>query len=472
MENLQYLLNQEKEKNALLLEIINAIPQSVASKDTQGNFTFLNQLFATKYNTIPDNIIGKKDTFVMADTEQDHFLNNDVQDIAQQFDKRSQYQSTHHLNTDNVLHFNSLKTSIKENKSELNIAIMVKHVTEQKLLQDTAENNAKRLKHVLEVSQEGMWDWHTQTDTVLHNSEWERITGVKNSDNSFQEFQHCLFEDDKSRVNKALNALLEFDTPYDIEFRIQRPDGQKIWIWDRGQVIERDANGNALWVVGIMQDVTQAKHAQAKINYMAFYDSLTNIPNRSLLENRLKSALQQAKDSGKGGAVLFIDLDQFKVLNDTHGHQSGDSLLIEVAKRIHKRLKVEDTVARFGGDEFVVVLNNLSNNPVKAALEAESVAADIRQKITQPILIKTNKLLTCIDYKITASIGISLFGNDERDPEQLLQLADLALYQAKENGRDDSIFFNPAMQQKLNYTIVLEKALREAVSNNHFILYF
>ena len=251
-----------------------------------------------------------------------------------------------------------------------------------------------------------------------------------------------------------------------------RPDGKEIWVWDRGQVVERDSKGKALWVVGIMQDVTQAKHDQAKINFMAFYDALTHMPNRSLLEDRLKQAMEHTKRSGLGGAVLFIDLDQFKALNDSYGHQSGDQLLIAVSKRIHKLLKAEDTVARFGGDEFVVILNDLDANSVNAALKAEVIAEEIRKNISLPVAIKASNLSTLIDYKITASIGISLFNKEVKDANQLLQLADLALYQAKANGRDDCVFFDPIMQKELSYTLELEKDLKAAIDEEHFVLHY
>lgn len=472
MEELQNLLDEEREKTALLLDIINTIPEPIFAKNWQGNFIFANKALAKLYNTTPEVMVGKEDTFFTGNKAQGQFFKENVQGVMRRFEAEHVYEDSTDAKTGDILHFQSLKIPFKNNKEELNIVVIAKDITEITALKNTAETSAKRLKHVLEVSGEGMWDWHTQTNEVFHNSEWERITGVNHSENSFDEFQQCLLDADKLRVNQALTALMEHDTPYDIEFRMVRPDGKEIWVWDRGQVVERDSEGKALWIVGIMQDVTQAKHDQAKINFMAFYDALTHMPNRSLLEDRLKQAIEHTKRSGLGGAVLFIDLDQFKALNDSHGHQAGDQLLIAVSKRIHHLLKAEDTLARFGGDEFVVVLNDLDANPVSAALKAEISAEQIRKEISLPTTIKVSKLSTLIDYKITASIGISLFDKETKDSSQLLQLADLALYQAKANGRDDCVFFDPIMQKELSDTLELEKELKMAIENEHFVLHY
>lgn len=472
MEELHYLLNKEKEKNALLLDIVNAIPEPILAKNWQGNFIFVNNALAKLYNTSPESMIGKEDSFFTGNKEQGQFFKENIQGIMCRFKPEEVYEHSTDAKTKEVLHFHSLKVPFKNNKNELNIVVIAKDITEIMSLKNIAEKNEKRLKNILEVSGEGMWDWHPQTNEVFHNSRWEEITGVERSDHSFEEFQNCLFAEDRQRVNQALHALMADNVPYSIEFRMTRPDGTEIWIWDRGQVIERNNKGEALWIVGIMQDVTQTKHDQEKINFMAFYDPLTQLPNRTLLDDRMQQAIQRTKRSGKEGALLFIDLDQFKALNDTHGHQSGDDLLIQVAKRIHKTLRAEDTVARFGGDEFVIILNDLDENPVHAALKAEGIAKEIRHQIAQPIFIKTSKSSTLTEYRITASVGITLFNKNLQNPEQLLQLADLALYEAKAKGRDDCVFFDPAMQTVLSDNIDLEKELRASIEGEGFVLYY
>jgi len=472
VKNLQALLDAEKEKNALLLDIINAIPDPIFAKNWDGNFIFVNKKLAELYNTTPETMIGKEDSHFTGNIEQAKFFKENVQAIMKRFETEEVFEQSTDAKTGQIRHFHSLKLPFRNNAKELNIAVIAKDVTELTSLKNVAEASAKRLKYVLEVSGEGLWDWHPQSNQVLHNSEWERITGIERSDNSFAEFQNCLFPEDRPRVNERLTALKEKNTPYDIEFRMRRPDGKEIWIWDRGQVVERDSNGNPVWIVGIMLDVTKSKQDQAKINFMAFYDALTLMPNRSLLEDRLKQAMEHAKRSEMVGALLFIDLDQFKTLNDTHGHQSGDDLLIQVANRIHKILKPDDTLARFGGDEFVVILNDLDDNEINAAHKAELKAIEIRQHISQPIFVKTNHRLVKTEFQITASIGVTLFDKHCQDTQTLLQLSDLALYQAKAKGRDNCVFYDPKMQQELTQTMVLETELRAAIAQQSFMLYY
>lgn len=472
MKNLQKLLDAEREKNALLLDVINAIPEPIFAKDWQGNFVFVNNKLAQLYNTKPEDMIGKEDSYFTGNNEQAAFFKKNVQDIMRRFEAEEVFENSTDAKTGAICHFHSIKLPFKNSADELNIAVITKDVTELTILKNEAEASAKRLNHVLEVSGEGMWDWHPKTGQVLHNLQWKRITGIERSDNSFAEFQNCLLEEDRARVNERLDALVNHDTPYDIEYRMKRPNGEEIWIWDRGKVVERDANGNPVWIVGIMLDVTKSKRDQAKIKFMAFYDALTHMPNRALLEDRLKQALVHAKRSERVGALLFIDLDHFKSLNDTHGHQSGDDLLIEVANRIAKILKPDDTLARFGGDEFVVILNDLDRHEISAAHKAELKAIEIRQLIAQPIYVKTSQRAMRTEYQISASVGVTLFDKHRQDPQKLLQLSDLALYQAKAKGRDSCVFYDPIMQQELTETMVLERELRAAIAEQNFILYY
>jgi len=316
-----------------------------------------------------------------------------------------------------------------------------------------------------------MWDWNTQTNDVYHNKMWETITGVIDRENSFEEFQSCIFKDDKAKVNKAIQKLLEENIPYSIEYRMIRPsDKKQIWIWDRGIVLEHNDKGEPLWVVGIIQDITDKILNQKKIESLAFYDVLTQLPNRALLQDRMTQVIENFKRSQVYGAVLFLDLDKFKQLNDTYGHQAGDSLLIEVAQRIQSILRVEDTVSRFGGDEFVVLIKTLNSDLLKASKIAENIANNIRETVSTPYSLSINE--KSINYNISVSIGIALIDSVDLDADELLQLADVALYKAKENGRNNCVIFDPKMQEQLSYITKVEKALRLAIKQDDFVLYY
>ena len=212
-------------------------------------------------------------------------------------------------------------------------------------------------------------------------------------------------------------------------------------------------------VVLIQEDVTERILAEQEIRNLAYFDHLTQLPNRRLLMDRLGQALIASQRSGAFGAVFLLDLDQFKALNDTHGHALGDRLLIEVAQRLQAGVRGGDTVARLGGDEYVLVMEDLGTREVTAANEAERLAEKIRGLLNQP-----HALPGCrTHYQSSASIGLTLFRGQDTQPEALLQQADVALYQAKGAGGNAIRFFNPAMQSAIDARLALAAALRSGL---------
>ena len=225
-------------------------------------------------------------------------------------------------------------------------------------------------------------------------------------------------------------------------------------------------DGTLTHYVGSFFDITGRKKAEEEIKRLAFFDSLTNLPNRRLLLDRLQHALAASARSGRHGAIMFIDLDNFKVINDTKGHDYGDLLLVEIAQRLQSCVREGDTVARFGGDEFVVMLEGLGMRAEHAVAHAEEVAEKIRATINRPCLIKECELHSA------ASIGISLFVDHQTKAEALLKHADIAMYQAKGAGRNAVRFFDPDMQDILEARITMESDLRRALAEQQFSLYY
>ena len=213
-------------------------------------------------------------------------------------------------------------------------------------------------------------------------------------------------------------------------------------------------------------DIARRKEAEDKIEHLAFYDPLTGLPNRRLMQDRLQHSFAAASRHHQQGALLFIDLDHFKVLNDTKGHNLGDSLLRTVAERLQACVREGDTVARLGGDEFVIILENLSENPEQAAAQAEAVGDKILEALDQPYTI------TGDEYHCTASIGISLFQKQEATVEELIRRADTAMYEAKNSGRNTLRFYDPAMQAALEARMQLETDLRHALTAGQFKLFY
>ena len=470
-DDIQKKLEEALDKNKFLLGIINAIPEPIFVKNWHGKFVFSNEYLAGFYKTTPEFLIGKDDSYFTHNIEQAKRFTDSVQSIIKSKKTQTVYEKATDSNSGITHNFHSVKTPFINSKGEDNVVVIATNITDLIALKNRSEKNEKRLSGVLGVSREGMWDWNTQTNDVFHNKMWETITGVIDCENSFEEFQSCIFEDDKNKVNEALKKMLEENIPYNIEYRmIRRSDQKQIWIWDRGIVLEHNEQGDPLWVVGIIQDITDKIINQKKIESLAFYDVLTQLPNRALLQDRMTQVVENFKRSQVHGAVLFLDLDRFKQLNDTYGHQAGDSLLIEVAQRIQSVLRIEDTVSRFGGDEFVVLIRTLNSDLLKASKLAENIANNIRETINAPYSLCING--KTIHYSISASIGIALIDSVDLDADELLQLADVALYKAKENGRNNCVIFDPEMQQKLNHITKLEKALRQSIKQDDFILYY
>lgn len=225
-------------------------------------------------------------------------------------------------------------------------------------------------------------------------------------------------------------------------------------------------DGKMVRYVGTFSDITHNKEAEAEIHRLAYYDALTGLPNRRLLYDRLGQALAASKRRGHHGAVLFLDLDNFKILNDTRGHDVGDLMLVEVARRLGDAMREGDTIARLGGDEFVVLLEDLSQDEREAVIQAGLVGEKIHE-ITQ-----ASYLIRDIEYTGTTSIGISLFCGNEVSVDDLMKHADLAMYQAKKDGRNSLRFFDPAIQAALSEYSTLEGQLRHALERQQLQLHY
>ena len=218
--------------------------------------------------------------------------------------------------------------------------------------------------------------------------------------------------------------------------------------------------------VGVIRDITLRRQQEEEIQRLAFYDPLTQLPNRRLLLDRLKQALKTSARSGQRGALMFLDLDHFKLLNDTLGHDLGDALLKQVATRLKTCVREGDTVARLGGDEFVVLLEGLSPASAESAADAESVANKILSALNQPYTLRWHH------HENTPSIGIVVFQGDQECSEDLLKMADLAMYQAKASGRNTARFFDPAMQATVSAHALLEQDMRRGLARQEFMLLY
>lgn len=265
---------------------------------------------------------------------------------------------------------------------------------------------------------------------------------------------------------RRVKALLKQGQSVRTELINYKKNGEEIWLEMDILPIANNAGIFTHWVA-VERDITERKAAESRIQHLAFYDILTNLPNRLLLMDRLEQALLNGMRLHRSGALLFLDLDNFKTLNDTHGHDFGDMLLEQVAQRLLNSVRITDTVARLGGDEFVVVLENLSEQSSEAAQEASLVADKILLALNQPFK------LSGYEHYSSCSIGLALFCTEQlATVEELLKRADLAMYEAKAAGRNTFRFFDPAMQALISQRAAMEEDLRQALRRDEMRLYY
>ena len=242
-------------------------------------------------------------------------------------------------------------------------------------------------------------------------------------------------------------------------------DGHLYWV-DTTVAPFFGEDGKPISYISIRTDISKRKAAEERSNYLAFYDELTELPNRRLLLDRLRQAIVSSQRKEIEGALLLIDLDNFKTLNDTLGHDIGDLLLKQVAQRLSRCLREGDTVARLGGDEFVVMLQNLSSDTNEALFQTESIAKKVLVALTTSFILGTH------DYRITSSIGATLFVGSKISSDEVMKRADIAMYQAKKAGRNSIRFFDPDMQSAVETRSALERALAVAIAERQLILFF
>ncbi|HJV76253.1 MAG TPA: EAL domain-containing protein [Noviherbaspirillum sp.] len=262
-----------------------------------------------------------------------------------------------------------------------------------------------------------------------------------------------------------IRAALQQKKPVWSELINYTRSGKEFWL-ETDIVPVADPSGRVSHFAAIQRDITHRKNTEQEIERLAFYDPLTGLPNRRLLLDRLQHAVAVAARNGNAGALLYIDLDNFKSLNDTLGHDKGDMLLTQIAERLEHSVRKSNTVARFGGDEFVVMIENLSKDPWEAAAQAELVAEKILASFQDPYQ------LDGYDYHSSPSIGVAMFNHHGNSVEELLKRADLAMYQAKASGRNAIRFFDPQMQARVNARVALERDLRGSLHRQEFVLHY
>lgn len=434
--------------------LVDNLPQRVFLKDRQSTYISCNRSYAHDLGIEPEDIVGKSDFELFSPEYASEYRLSDDQimlkgEIAEL--------EEHYVigGRDRVVQ--TVKTPIRSaDNAVVGILGIFWDITEKK----RAEEQLRQSAVVFENTADGVMVTDAENRIIAVNKAFCEITGYSQADALGKSPSFRRSERQGGEFYSAMWDQIANTGRWQGEIWNRRKSGEIYPEWMTVNVV-RDDEGRIGNYVAVFSDITQVKRSQMQLDHMAHHDPLTDLPNRSLLADRLEQAVHRAERTGNHVAVLFIDLDRFKNINDTLGHPSGDLLLQDVARRLQHMLRHEDTVARLGGDEFIVVVENIERPDF-----AESVASKIIEVLDTPFTINGQELF------IGASIGISLYPTDGGNPSNLIKYADTAMYRAKEKGRNTYQFYTQELTDTVMERLALESSLRRALDAGQLELHY
>jgi len=365
---------------------------------------------------------------------------------------------------DGPYHYEMSLTPIHEDAGIAGVSVFGRNVSKRKQIEAALRNSEERYATAVEGAKDGIWDWDLERNQIYYSPRWKAMLGYEPNDigSDPDEWFRRVHPHDIEQVSAALRSHLNDRTPhFECEHRMQLADGTYRWFLTRGLAVV-NAIGTPHRIAGSQTDITERKVFEEKLQTGALIDALTGLPNRVLFVNRLEHVMQRSgKRTHHGYGVLFLDVDRFKLINESFGHAAGDQLLITIAKRLQECLRPGDTVAHFSGDEFGILLE-----AVDSKNDAVQVAQRIKHVFTAPVEINGHEVYS------TLSIGIALGHERYQHPQEMLRDADLALYRAKARGKARYEFFEPGMHEGALALLSLENDLRRAIHQETFSLFF
>jgi diguanylate cyclase (GGDEF)-like protein/PAS domain S-box-containing protein len=360
----------------------------------------------------------------------------------------------HHRTRDGVLLTVEVQTNPLPFEGRRGMLLVARDVTEHDALQAALETTGDQLREAQAVAKVGIWEWDIPTNQVSWSDELYRIFDVSPQafPGTFEGYMAAVHPEDRALVTASIDKSLRTLEPFDFAHRCLLPNGSVRWLQCRGRV--RSVDGRPVRMTGAAQDVTSQREAAEALSKLALHDPLTALPNRSLFMDRLGQALHRLERRDRVLAVLFVDLDRFKAINDRFGHAAGDETLLAISSRLREVLRPHDTVARLGGDEFVVLCEDLEDD--KAAV-----------RVAERVLAALERPIQCGDHTVvsSASIGIALTRRSDTTPDALLRDADMAMYRAKETGRNRIELFDNTARLRSQARVQTAEELRRAVDS-------
>ncbi len=340
----------------------------------------------------------------------------------------------------------------------------IRYTLARRQAEDDLRDSEERYKLAADGANDGLWDWNLRTNRIRLSARWKEMIGYGDGEltANAQEWLDRIHPDDIEAVREAMAAHIDSrTTEFRAEYRLRHRDGSWRWMAGRGIVL-RDAQGTACRMAGSQADITDSRRTAEQLVYTTFHDALTGLPNRAHVHERLTRAIRRSKSNGGYRfAILFLDLDRFKLINESLGHAAGDEVLVAFSRRLARTARPSDTIARLGGDEFVVFLDDICS-----VLDAQHAAEGIHAALLGPFTVSGQELYT------TVSIGIAMSSASYDLPEQIIRDADTAMDRAKSLGRSRHEVFDKEMHDRAVAMLTLENDLRRALEKGQFAVQY
>lgn len=442
--------------------LVNTIPDLVWMKDKEGTYLACNHAFEKFFGATEHEIIGKTDYDFVDPTLADFFRKKDKEAIKKK-DIITNEEVIVYKDTGVTGLLETRKVPLYSSDGQVHGVLgIAKDITEQHKLQEQLKQSEMRLKEAQKIAKIGSWELKFPELRLHVSDELYHLLKIVPSkrEASFDHFLNIVHPDDRQNVEELYHSSLKNKTPYEAIHRIILNDGHIKYIHSRAKTFY-DALGKPLHSIGTLQDITEQKQIEKKVEFLAHHDPLTGLPNRTLVMDRVEQAIAFAKRKQTQIALIFVDMDEFKTINDSLGHSMGDTLLKAVASRLQENLRETDTISRQGGDEFLIVIPDIKN------IEDTLITANkLLSSFKQPFYLGEHTLSSSI------SIGIAMYPNDGDTFEMLLRNADTAMYKAKEAGGNDYCFFDEQMNNEITEHLHILNDLKNAIANNEFLLHY
>lgn len=460
-------MNLEKIMQIPSIQLLNLIPDTVLIVNKKAEIIWINNNITNLLGYFPDELLGKSiECLVPSRTREKHV--NLRNSFINKPNKRSMNQGSglwavHKKNHEIPV---CIDLNHYEESGEKFTVCSIRLLSEQELVASTIQKLHERLEFSQSLAHVGTWDWDITNETLAWTDETYRIFGVKPQEfkATYEAFLFYIHADDRQAVIDAVNDAINNDSPYSIKHRVIRPSGEIREVLEKGQVL-RDENGKASRIIGAVLDITELNQSKEKLEKLAHYDEKTQLPNRVLCRKEIEIRISHALLNNKKFAILYIDLDHFKNINDTQGHLAGDEFLHEMSQKLLTIIPKGMFLAILGGDEFIIITDYCDDEE-----EIKNKVTSLAKQLI--LLIPTKKSYENFSIDITASIGIALYPNHGNNFTSLLSSADNAMYQVKNTGRNNYAMYHPDIEQKRLRELQLISDMRTGLKKGQFTVHY